>query len=512
MTRRSRLKRGRLRRDKPLPSKGPYDVSIAILRTVLECYRQLESGEAKTLHEVAKHLGLQKDALYRRINVAEKCFVSLFEREVGRGRAKVSKSLEASEAIRGIRDTVTQYERALARERQPLKVRIGAGLAVGTCALPRVRELQRRLSAETGREVQFEFVRGSPRELMRRKHELELIVVCGLRASEEDELLEEVALERAIICPLSAQAGEKEVHGLRDLAGKSVALLDESYPVPEYPRLPADARVTSVQTLSYLHALVVMSDVATISLPQLLTEDQRRHVRVIPIEATEGRHVTYQLIKPRSKVQRTAQENEVVRRLGEELGKELRRLAQPLLSREELDRIPASKKIVHSTIVGDQSRWMEGRLDWTFSQDYRFTASYRLMSPYDEQQYEYFIEGRVVEPHHDPQQLTWRAWRKGADAGEHDDFVVSCVCEDRQTLSDGVIVGTWMGRAAWHSRGPGTFQLGCGYEVLLNTTATVTPQILHRHVTAFRRKYGLPSLAMPEAASPVFLFGESGKA
>ena len=448
---------------------------IADLRMLLDCYREIENGKARTVSQAASNLKLKADAIYRSIEKFRKhTSKELFRLSRGH-EAKIEP--EATPIFQQIGELIQTYESLFGGREHRLRIRIGAGVTFCSCVLPNVIRLFR----EEDPDVDVEIVYGLPSDLhsAEEKGSLDLLVVTcpeDMRANFGTNTTC-VDLELALIGPHAHQtmrlAKKKNEFSWEMLAGQTVGLLSERYPNPPYPAAlfnRSDVRILRFRSFLILHSMVTAGDLVTFSLPQLLTESQRSHVDVLSYK--NARSISLALVRStKMKIPRTHEDRQRITRLHDLIVGELERLSKGTAS-GELTSLPRERTAFHAISTPIGHCWAVGEVFLTYFANLALTGDYVLkgfLSPQVEAKIGKELKNRRyeltgnIETHNDKYHIASQGRRID---NSRDVFSAHYFANSFEELKSKPLVGTWIGRRTSET-GADEFQPAIGSTVLM---------------------------------------------
>jgi hypothetical protein len=449
-------KRGRKPKKRKAGKILDQNLGIETLRTCHDCYRELKSGNAIYLSDVASNLGIDPNVLHRRIERFEQAIQGrgnpdfrLFSRRRG-SKASAIDDPALEQRMSDVADVIRGYDRVI--HSQLPTIRLGASLAACRFFAPLLANFC------SNREVVIDITHAKPSVLrdMAERRECDLVLVALPNDVHPPEGCWCEELQLALICPRGHWL-EYEKANYPSVSRRSIwqrmadnnecmVVLKETptrYPMPRYPlnEFPPELRIHRAESTLLLHSIVCSTSKPPslcISLPQFLTEEELEKLYVADVGLARVKMV---LLRPGRPAENERAPNrtktDLINVLEDTLRQKLNSVVrQPKASSQE-------KYFYHVTQSGSEQVWLLGRLTWHF--DNRFVSGF-YRTKWSESVFKYFLRGHYVESK-ERFHLVCKAF--SSDHELEDEFVLSCIYESDKQIKDGKICGVWSGRRVW---------------------------------------------------------------
>jgi DNA-binding transcriptional LysR family regulator len=456
----------------------PTRLNPDVVALVAECVALVDAG-ARSFAKIAQATKVDAEELSDQIDSFETYTgIQLFVKANKKRKAELVDRPDLVQRIKDWRRLVELHDHILGHNPQPLRIRIGAGITACSSVLPAI--VRKYLSTDRPDKINLgvDFVYARTRELEERAKRGDVDLAIVFRDAGQQGaagLVKEFKFPLALICHKEHRLAKLDaVFTWKDLDGETVALFEEegagTFQYPESLKR-SGCRMLPVGNFLLAHSLVMAEAAVTISVPQLLTPEQRQHVRVISLPERDQAVCHICVVRPKNVVMpRTDKERKMVDELEAAIvnrfSDDLNRTPLPAGRLQLMDAWHVSQHPGRPT-------WIRGRLTGRHWGDARFDGKYEVF--YGKRRPTYLVTGDIADSGAGNYQITMTAVREKRDTEE--EFLANYVC-DASALRDGPICGAWMGRN-YRPKKELPYEVSLGYSVLLKPGTVVTADSLN---------------------------------
>jgi DNA-binding transcriptional LysR family regulator len=454
-------------------------------------YRLFVAHKCTTIPQAAEKLGVKAGYLYKLVRAfGHQSGQALFAMGLGRRETKPILGVRSDAVLETIGRILDLAKPLL--EPDEFCIRIAAGVTAASCLLPPViREFFREVNSA---QISFDLSYGQPDVLVERADEFDIVLAETVRPLDmpddtpgpfEPKIN---SPSRRIIYPLPLRLVVPRTHPLArstdeltwhdvttHLANERLAILDEARPfLPTYPtQLTSDDQIRIERLKSHLliHALALTGTAAALTTPALLSDEQRRELRVLRLPPDAG-HIYLNLESPSASRYRSDSQKLLIGKLFDQIGGRLETFVwecpQETDCREEW----------HVSYRDGEARWAKASIGWYQPEPLVYSGWYDFGSV------KYRLDGNAAKSSDGRVHLVFKALR---DRDRLEEFVASYISTPEQLAGQEAMVGVWLGR-----RTPRVddepFRPSMGYSVLLahNDVANITANRLNGLVKSVR--------------------------
>jgi len=446
--------------------------SLQELWQIQKCYETLENGPPRSLQDLGAIVGSNRRLLAKLIERFEgKDCTGRLIFKVGHGQSRTS-ILKDKDSMRAAKMTIEKIKSILAVSQQVLggeatqqkgvRIRIAAGITACISFIPEVIKEQAR--REGAVPVTYHFHSVHSHSINERKDDFDILIT----EVSQDSVIQPPDLDSARLIKVPLQFMVPADHPLakssrpdlpvpvRDALAQldlSVALLEEiRSPRPTYPQLQAlnpNVQYEYVSAHAIAHSLCAAGSSAVISTPLLLSDEQRKTVRVVNITFSERdkaeakcdpKHdlglITFRVDCPGLRGLRLDEDKEVIKRLKKAFEDRINEWKPELTSPWD------EREIWHTSYCQKSGKmlWAQGKIRWYHP------VSGVVRGYYNFGKRVYRLDGNINKGPRNDKDERHLVLKGVRDDDLLEEFVTSFIGSDRALNGKEPLIGYWLGR------------------------------------------------------------------